>query len=610
MVETNYTLNPKEHNQGGRNAPYEKYHLTEAQHTRATRLATSTQDGLMPASLVGAVEYVDAPATMDAPGEIGQRAIDGNYVYHYTPNGWRRSLLEQFAEISSSSYSSQSSSSSSESSASSESSQSSSSQSSSSSSLGITSSSSSSLSSDSSSSSLGITSSSSQSSSSSSSSLGITSSSSSSTVNKSTSSDSSQSSSSSSPSSQSSSSSSSLGITSSSSSSSSSLGITSSSSSSSSSDSSSSSNIPALVAHYKMNDNAANTVVVNDQGVNGTSVNFNTSDNSVAGVINTALDFSATNSPFDHIDTNLTYNNIFRKPFSVALWANRDGAGGMILGVEDGSDTFYIQSGSGNILCVYGENGNTAIARADVPLSSPGHVVVTVDYPNIKIYKNGELIPLNPSFDGDMTGVTMSNFDNSNRNLYLGAINDNGVVNNWFNGYLDDVRIYDEPISETLINNIYNNGNGTEATDPPDNSSSSSSNSSSSSSSSSSSLGITSSSSSSLGITSSSSSSSTINNSTSSEGFTSTSSEVMTTSSSSSTLERSTSSDSSESSSSSPSSESSSSTINQSTSSDSTINESTSSISDSESSLLGGEAALSEGGEELLWEDGDAIVWD
>ena len=99
----NYILNPKEHNQGGSNLPYEKYHLTEDEHTRAIREANATQDGLMPLELAGIVEYVDVPSTMDASGEIGQRAIDDDYVYHYTSDGWRRSPLEEFNDSSSSS---------------------------------------------------------------------------------------------------------------------------------------------------------------------------------------------------------------------------------------------------------------------------------------------------------------------------------------------------------------------------------------------------------------------------------------------------------------------------------------------------------------------------
>jgi len=100
---SDYILNPKEHNQGGKNTPYEKYHLTEVEHERATRLADETQDGLMPLELAGIVEYVEPPTAMDDPGEIGQRAIDEYYVYHYTVDGWRRSPLEEFNDSSSSS---------------------------------------------------------------------------------------------------------------------------------------------------------------------------------------------------------------------------------------------------------------------------------------------------------------------------------------------------------------------------------------------------------------------------------------------------------------------------------------------------------------------------
>ena len=110
---TDYTINPVEHNEGGKNTPYEKYHLTENEHSKATRLATSFLDGLMPSALYGTVEYVDPPVRMSDPGEIGQRASDDEYIYYYTSGGWRRVFVKEFLDSSSSSSSQSSSSSSS-----------------------------------------------------------------------------------------------------------------------------------------------------------------------------------------------------------------------------------------------------------------------------------------------------------------------------------------------------------------------------------------------------------------------------------------------------------------------------------------------------------------
>ena len=73
----------REHNQGGQDSPYEKFHLSQAQHAAATREADSSRSGLLSADLAGNLEYVDVPLSSSDPGEDGQRAVDSDYLYFY-----------------------------------------------------------------------------------------------------------------------------------------------------------------------------------------------------------------------------------------------------------------------------------------------------------------------------------------------------------------------------------------------------------------------------------------------------------------------------------------------------------------------------------------------
>jgi len=107
----NYIINPKEHSQGGKVEPYQLYHTTSEEHEEAIRLATDTLDGLLPSVLAADIVYVDVPTSLADPGVIGQRAIDENYAYYYTSDGWKRAALEDFDDSSSSSSISSSSSS-------------------------------------------------------------------------------------------------------------------------------------------------------------------------------------------------------------------------------------------------------------------------------------------------------------------------------------------------------------------------------------------------------------------------------------------------------------------------------------------------------------------
>jgi hypothetical protein len=97
------------------------------------------------------------------------------------------------------------------------------------------------------------------------------------------------------------------------------------------------------VLWYKMNDNAANTIVLDNQGFsNGTSIR-NTSDMHVVGQGSGAFLFNGTS---DYIDTNNVcphfQNAIFRKDFSISFWLKSTATGvfsGVVIGCTEGEDS-------------------------------------------------------------------------------------------------------------------------------------------------------------------------------------------------------------------------------------------------------------------------------
>lgn len=86
-------ISTREHDQGNGDE-----HLTEENHTRATREATREQDGLMPAGFVLEGAWYRPPASTDAPGLPGMRAYDEDYIYFCVAvNVWRRVPLQDWA---------------------------------------------------------------------------------------------------------------------------------------------------------------------------------------------------------------------------------------------------------------------------------------------------------------------------------------------------------------------------------------------------------------------------------------------------------------------------------------------------------------------------------
>lgn len=276
-----------------------------------------------------------------------------------------------------------------------------------------------------------------------------------------------------------SSSSSSIGYSSSSSSSSnssssSSIEYSSSSSSSSveySSSSSSSNDVDlglGLLLHYKMNDNAANTTVVdNINGMNGTSIR-NTSAISVSGKINNALTF---NGSTDKVTTGQIYSA--SHDYTISMW--------FYILKMNGINNAFLNSGSPNTFCAtaglqlapsyasgrinYGGPCKTRYMsdQNDVLLGLWQHIVITCTSSRmVQVYLN----LLSCSSTGAQQLQSGTDILN---NFVLGA---GGWTDRWFNGYIDDVRIYNRVINFREREALYNNGNGTERDDMDSSSSS------------------------------------------------------------------------------------------------------------------------------------------
>lgn len=78
------------------------------------------------------------------------------------------------------------------------------------------------------------------------------------------------------------------------------------------------------------------------------------------------------------------------------------------------------------------------------------HVAVTYNKVNVIFYLNGSLLSSHAKSDE----VKVSDY-----NMYIGAVNNNGVASNPVNGSLDEVRISDFPRSADWISTEYNNQN-------------------------------------------------------------------------------------------------------------------------------------------------------
>jgi len=214
-----------------------------------------------------------------------------------------------------------------------------------------------------------------------------------------------------------------------------------------------------LVAHWKMNDNAATTTVVDSSGKgNHGTARRNTSALSAAGKINSALKF---NGADDYIDCGSGAALQEKRTLTVSAWINGSSyakAMNMIvcgdnknldfdwgLRVDNSVLKFFIRAG-----------GYQAAKGPTVSANQWYHVVGVWD-------RNGGTNNLRIYVNGSLAGATTVNADIGNLPVYvtIGRLY-YPTINQHFEGLIDDVMIFNRALSDSKIDAIYNGGAGTE----------------------------------------------------------------------------------------------------------------------------------------------------
>lgn len=223
---------------------------------------------------------------------------------------------------------------------------------------------------------------------------------------------------------------------------------------------------PAYVeprAHWRMNDNAGNSSVADVYGLyNGTYHGTGGSDDytsahSVAGKINTALEFDGTQ---DYIDLEDGAFTSFKAGFTVAFWVNPTAVKVNSRFFDFGNGTSSenirlnrIESGSNMVFSVLvGSAAYNLTATGAITPNIWQHYAVTVDTSGkTVIYVNGS---------PHTSGTTAIPKEISRTNNYIAKSNG---AEAFFQGYIDDFRIFGTALTPTQITSIYNSNLGTEA---------------------------------------------------------------------------------------------------------------------------------------------------
>ncbi len=203
-----------------------------------------------------------------------------------------------------------------------------------------------------------------------------------------------------------------------------------------------------LTGHWALDETAGTTATDssasgNDGTVNGTDFTAG----SIAGISNTALNFDGGD---DFVDTN--YNTDFASGgFSISAWAktSSNGISRILSKYSAGGNQKWLLFNAGQI--EFGITGSTGgITTAGTYNDDQWHLfTATTDATNMYLYIDGIL---------DSVSTHDNTFTSNAINWHIGQRNDGAE---YFNGQIDDVRIYDTTLSAEDVYSLYRSTGGT-----------------------------------------------------------------------------------------------------------------------------------------------------
>jgi phage protein D len=218
-----------------------------------------------------------------------------------------------------------------------------------------------------------------------------------------------------------------------------------------------------VYAHFKLNENAANTTVVDSSIYSHNGVaSANTSTFSVEGKIGSGFNFTGS----DYVKVNNHWDLTGVDEASVAFWfklnsTSQNNAFPRIVEKEGGTtrNGWIVNWQSGTVPTMKFATWNGGVQQGangsmDWDTTNWHHYAGTYkqnDY--VRVYIDGVL---------NKSETATATIGSNSNDLYLGA--EDNTPSFGFDGRLDDVRFYKRQLKQTEISSIYNAGNGTEGT--------------------------------------------------------------------------------------------------------------------------------------------------
>ena len=212
------------------------------------------------------------------------------------------------------------------------------------------------------------------------------------------------------------------------------------------------------VLHWRFNDDAATTVVIDSSGEGYTGIisGANSEDMSVAGKINSAFKFDGTNDVASVIDV-----PVADVPMTLMCWYKPSSVSGLqrLVTIQTAvtiANTISIAADSAKAMAQHYNAPQNGIASASSTVSTGEWVHIAGVFTSSTsrdLYVDSVLVASNSIAVDAFTSLSLTT---------VGYLDLSGE-NQWCSGTIDDVRILDRAATQEEIEGIYNDGNGTEA---------------------------------------------------------------------------------------------------------------------------------------------------
>ena len=167
----------------------------------------------------------------------------------------------------------------------------------------------------------------------------------------------------------------------------------------------------------------------------------------------------------DYIDTGSSFQSTFRDSFSVSMWVKPDdgqpSAESSFFGTRNSGSEDWIHGNlqtDGDIAFYYKSNGTASEGRTSSAVFPNGstswtHIVLIADNSanQLKIFSNGNQLSIS---GGDLSSITMGDWTSSDE-LFIGARDNNGTAEKFFDGSINNVKIFNTALTQDQVRELY-----------------------------------------------------------------------------------------------------------------------------------------------------------